>query len=145
MCRKMERELDNSLAEEESFWRQRFRVEWMKEGDCNTKFFHVKASTRRSCNMIRGLYDRGGVWRTKDEDLEDIINEYFASLFSSTYPSSVDLEDVFGIVENRLPANLNAFFNGQFTADDIRKAIFQMNSLKALGSDGYPADFYEKF
>jgi hypothetical protein len=39
--------LNSLIAQEESYWRQRSRISWMKEGDRNTKFFHEFASQRK--------------------------------------------------------------------------------------------------
>ncbi|GMI86482.1 hypothetical protein HRI_002317500 [Hibiscus trionum] len=37
---------------EEREWLQKSRLKWFQEGDKNTKFFHMTASLRRSCNSI---------------------------------------------------------------------------------------------
>ena len=58
--RKAESELRRLLYVEEQYWRQRSRSEWLREGDLNIKFFHLKASSRRRKNQIRGLAERDG-------------------------------------------------------------------------------------
>ncbi|KAK2655364.1 hypothetical protein Ddye_008416 [Dipteronia dyeriana] len=65
--RKIEMELDDLLRCEEVFWRQQSRISWLKDGDRNTKFFHVKASSRRICNCIRGLFDVGDAEFSEEE------------------------------------------------------------------------------
>lgn len=41
------KEINNLLNSEEIYWGQRSKTHWLKEGDRNTKFFHVRASKRR--------------------------------------------------------------------------------------------------
>ena len=39
-------ELEELILREEVHWRQKARVEWVKEGNCNSKFFHKVANGR---------------------------------------------------------------------------------------------------
>ncbi|KAL5571254.1 hypothetical protein UlMin_020851 [Ulmus minor] len=50
------------MHKEELYWKQRSRVNWLKDGDKNTKFFHRKASNRRFKNEILGVCDKNGCW-----------------------------------------------------------------------------------
>nr|KYP35202.1 hypothetical protein KK1_043792 [Cajanus cajan] len=47
--------LSTLLAREETFWKQRAKVYWLKNGDKNTKFFHAMASERKKKNLIQRL------------------------------------------------------------------------------------------
>ncbi|KAK3204446.1 hypothetical protein Dsin_018492 [Dipteronia sinensis] len=58
----IEAQLDSALEIEERYWRQRSRIEWLKCGDRNTRFFHMKASVRQARNKIKGLFGNGGQW-----------------------------------------------------------------------------------
>ena len=39
-------ELNCWLEKEDSMWRQRSRLNWFRDGDRNTRFFHAKAFSR---------------------------------------------------------------------------------------------------
>ena len=44
--------LRNAYLAEEQFWQQRSRIQWLKQGDRNTGFFHAATRTRRKINAI---------------------------------------------------------------------------------------------
>ena len=45
---------------EEIMWRQKARVQWLAEGDKNTRFFHQKANMRRRKNKVERLVRSNG-------------------------------------------------------------------------------------
>lgn len=143
--RKIKVELDGLLKDEEIFWCQRSRVNWLREGDRNTKYFHAKASARRKRNQIFGLFDDKGSWVSADEDIEGIISDYFSSLYASSVPSVSQLNVVLNSVEARLPSKLKHFLDARFTRDEVKCALFQMSPSKAPGEDGFTAGFFQKY
>ncbi|KAM1087420.1 hypothetical protein ACFX15_012563 [Malus domestica] len=54
--------LHSLLAQEEAFWRQRAKENWLKIGDSNTKYFHQKVARHQRQNGSYGLFDDSGVW-----------------------------------------------------------------------------------
>ena len=43
------------LLEQETYWKQRSRVQWLKEGDLNMAFFHKVANSWSKLNTISSL------------------------------------------------------------------------------------------
>lgn len=76
-------QLDKAYKDEEMFWSQKARVQWLKERDHNTSFFHASVVQRRKCNRIEQLdKEREGSCNTK-EDITDEISGFYEDLFTS--------------------------------------------------------------
>jgi hypothetical protein len=56
----LQEELEERQKQEEILWRQKSRVQWLKEGERNTKFFHRSMVHRRYINRITKLEDAQG-------------------------------------------------------------------------------------
>ena len=134
----------NLLQDRESrMWCQRSRVLWLSKGDNNTAFFHSKATKRLRKNLIRGIRDGNGVWRTNHDDIGQVMENYYKELFSTANPNlEVDsLEKIPCMVTDEMNAELVK----EFTALEVKEALNQMAPLKAPGSDGMPPLFYQHF
>ncbi|KAL5580779.1 hypothetical protein UlMin_013221 [Ulmus minor] len=131
--------------QEERYWKQRSKDMWLKCGDRNSKFFHQKASARKSKNSITGLLDNNEKWCDEEEGMAHIIERYFETLFSYPSLSSVDLDRVLDTIERKVTPQLNAQLEQAFEAEDVRTTVFQMAPSKSPGADGMSAIFYQKF
>ena len=76
------RELEDLLLKEEVHWRQKSRVKWIKEGDCNSKFFHRMTNGRRSRKFIKSLISEMGVTLSNIGIISKDIVNFFGKLYS---------------------------------------------------------------
>ncbi|KAM1563229.1 hypothetical protein ACFX10_037669 [Malus domestica] len=81
-----ETELKKLAREEELYWKVKSRIQWLKEGDKNTKFFHAQMVKRRRSNRIRGLEDDNAIWWEDLAKVKDMAGEYFVNLFTTSNP-----------------------------------------------------------
>ncbi|OMO64639.1 reverse transcriptase [Corchorus capsularis] len=137
-------DLNVLLHQEEVMWRQRSKALWFSQGDRNTRYFHSIASDRRKRNLILGIEDGAGEWKTTMADVENIACNYYKELFSSSNPSNEALDKVLALVPGRIDDQMRALLDAPFTATDIKEAVFQMQGEKAPGPDGFPPTFYQK-
>lgn len=135
--------LQNALSFEEQFWKENARISWHKDGDCNTAFFHRVAkikNTSKSMSVLRN----GDDILTTEVDIEQQVLAYYTNLYASdnlcmdndlishTIPSLVTGED------NIMLSDLPSF-------DEIKSAVFSLNSSGAPGPDGFGGCFYQHF
>lgn len=90
---RLKQELAEALREEDSFWRQKCREEWLKAGDRNTKYFHNCIKGRRVQNRILMLLDDMGREHFSEGGKGNLVVEFYRVLFTSSNPH--DLESLF--------------------------------------------------
>ncbi|KAL0449573.1 UNVERIFIED_CONTAM: hypothetical protein Slati_1513700 [Sesamum latifolium] len=87
-------ELEELLEREETMWKQRGKALWLKEGDRSTSFFHATAMERRQRREIKKLKRNDGTIMERESDIQQVILEYFSTMFSSTRPNSGVIDEI---------------------------------------------------
>jgi len=62
-------DLCSAFRDEELYWKQKSRANWLKEGDRNTKFFHATTKQRRARNRLTKLKNPRGDGQRKKKTL----------------------------------------------------------------------------
>jgi hypothetical protein len=130
------------MEQEDIKWRQRSKTDWLQFGDKNSKFFHACANQRRRSNQIHSILDEQGLLRETQEDIGAAFTNYFNNLFATD--GMEHMEEGLIAVEERVTGAMNETLLQPFNELEIRTALFQMGPLKAPGSDGLNAGFFQK-
>ncbi|CAL8157492.1 unnamed protein product [Prunus armeniaca] len=122
------------VYKEEVKWRQSGKIQWAKDGDSNTKFFHRIASGRRKRNLIQKLEVEGyGVVVSEGEIELEIIN-IFKNLYSSNAEARWCLE---GLNWNAISAEEAEWLERPFEEEEIKRAVFDCGTDKLPRPDGF--------
>ncbi|XP_061998977.1 uncharacterized protein LOC133716287 [Rosa rugosa] len=122
--KEMELKSDKVLEKEEIMWCQRSRVNWLKHGDRNTKFFHNFARQRGSANKLVRILGEDNRWRSGQVDVGCVFVNYFRQLFT-TGSSELNME-VLHAVEGRVPGDHATRLSCPFTRSEIERALKDM-------------------
>jgi hypothetical protein len=76
----MTQEWEKRCKQEETIWRQKSRIRWLKEGEWNTKFFHRTTIARRTHNKILKIRDQDGIERESHKEIENILVNHFQGI-----------------------------------------------------------------
>ena len=126
--------LEEIILREEIHWRQKAKVKWVKDGDCNSKLFHKVANGRRNRNFIKFLENERGLVLDNSESITEEILLYFKKLYSSPPGESWRVE---GIDWSPILEESASRLDSPFYEEEIFNAIFQLDRDMASGPDGF--------
>lgn len=73
--------LNDKLEVQESFWKKKSNIKWLKKVDNNTKFFHQSVKIRRQKLYLSRIRGSNGLWLTDQEDIaKEAIHAYMTQL-----------------------------------------------------------------
>ena len=121
---------------------EKSRINWLKEGDNNTRFFHRSTAARHSHNLINELTNDQGESITGREAISELLLDYFKKrwLNSTTHIWDGDLSCLHSVI----PASPNEEICRPVMDEEIEGVVMSLQSDKAEGHDGIPSEFYKK-
>ncbi|XP_025661310.1 uncharacterized protein [Arachis hypogaea] len=124
----------------EIHWKQMSRSQHARNMDKNTRFFHNIASARRRNNRIDTLMIHGRLVRNQAR-IKVAIRGFYKDLYRQEYVPRIGFRD--GLVR-QIDVDEATALEVMPSAEEIREAVWDCESSKAPGSDGYNMNFIKR-
>ncbi|GKB04183.1 RNA-directed DNA polymerase, eukaryota, reverse transcriptase zinc-binding domain protein [Tanacetum coccineum] len=126
--------------DELSLLQQKAKIQWLKEGDKNTDFFHNMIKARRNKSRVESIKDEYGKVYEGSNVAEQFVL-HFKKFLGESMPVKNIEEDLF---INKINDEDVVKMTEEVTNDEIKSAIFDIDSNKASGPDGFSSEFFKK-
>ncbi|KAH9304297.1 hypothetical protein KI387_008701, partial [Taxus chinensis] len=126
-------------------WKRKSRIQWSKEGDKKSTFFHKFVQARRAQNHIHSLIkaDRSRVYST--QGMKQEAQQYFQQLFTSQPLDLNSQQQILNILPSCISQQENDKLMKPITEVELHNIVFKMRKGKTLGPNGFPIKFFQTF
>lgn len=138
----LQAELNSFLSLRNEMLRQKSRVDWLKDGDRNITFFHRCVKLKQTRSSISALRIDGELVSDLNR-ISDHLIKYFTDLFGPTL-EAVDFECVSDLIPRLVTLEQADTLIAAPSIEEVRTAIFGVDSESAPGPDGYSGCFFQK-
>ena len=107
-------------------------------------FFRLEQTCAAS-NSFSSLFDKNGIEKALQHDLENILTRFYQTLFTK---DSLDMQiqtDIIDALEFSLTDYEREMCEGVFTLDELFAALKGLQTGKSPGSDGLSTEFFLHF
>jgi hypothetical protein len=132
------------IREEELKWYEHSKSKFILEGDSNTRYFHSVANGRHRKKRIHSLNQDEGIIEGQDK-LKSYITNYYKNLFGASEEGNFFMDETQTDDIPQDSVEENNLLTAEYSEEEVRNAIFQMENNKAPGSNGFPAEFTKPF
>nr|GEY98280.1 hypothetical protein [Tanacetum cinerariifolium] len=126
---------------EEKFLKQKDKIDWIREGDSNSAYFHKAIKSRISRSRIDVVTSNDGVVHENDKFAEAFVNHYEMFLGQPGSTTGFNDNDLF---RNRLEESEALEMTHTVTRNEVKSALFSMGNQKSSGPDGFTAAFFKE-
>ncbi|XP_024004030.1 uncharacterized protein LOC112081502 [Eutrema salsugineum] len=129
---------------QESFYRQKSRIRWLKDGDANTNFFFKAVVANQARNAIKVLRDPMNNRIDNPDQIKDMIVTFYRQLLGTEVRVILPfyVPEIQAIHPFRCSQHISDLLVLIPSDEEIKAAIFSMPRNKAPGPDGFPLEFF---
>jgi len=130
--------------QEETLWKQKSRVQWLKEGEKNSKFFHRSTLDYRNVNKILNLKNDSGDTLHNHREISSLLTEHFKHIAQE---SDIDRAEAINTLTQSIPKvvtkDQNLALLKEISMEEVEEGVKSMPNDKAPGPDGFTINFYK--
>ncbi|GJT16593.1 RNA-directed DNA polymerase, eukaryota, reverse transcriptase zinc-binding domain protein [Tanacetum coccineum] len=130
-----------AISDEEKVLRQKTKIQWLKEGDQYSAYFHNSLKGRMYRSRIEVVYDIQGN-KYEGDDIAFKFVEHFQNFLGSE-DEVIPIEDLDGLFIKKLDPQCAANMIRPVLNDEIKLAMFSIEDDKAAGPDGFSSRFFK--
>ncbi|GKA91486.1 putative RNA-directed DNA polymerase [Tanacetum coccineum] len=134
-------EFNQAILVEERFLKQKAKINWLKDGDANSAYFHKAVKSRVSRSRIEVVMNNEGLIFANDKVPDAFISHYETFIGQAGDTNGFDDSNLF---TTRLDDQVALNMIHGVTDREIKDAMFSMGDDKSPGPDGYSAAFFKE-
>lgn len=117
-------------------------MNWLRDDDLNTKFFHMLVTKRKLFKKFDMLIDKEAVEVKHQAGMCEVVKKYFESLFAVKDNMH---EPVISLIQPLISTTDNEKLVAPVTKEELHEALIHMHPNKSPGTDDFNSAFYQKF
>jgi len=125
------------LKQQKTYWKQRGKIRWVKEGDASTRFFHNHATIRHRKNNITCLKDSSGNARHSHEAKAEILWVAFKERVGKSEFTQI----LYNLDQMLQPDDSLHSLETPFTREEVENVVNNLPNNKSPGPDGFTNEF----
>eukprot|EP00253_Pinus_taeda_P035515 PITA_35515 len=137
-------QLEERRKQEEILRKQKSRVQWLREGERNTKFFHKARVQHRQRNKIFSIKNQEGKQVLQHEEIEKVLVYHFKDILREPQTNRSDaIAKISSEIPNVVTRDQNLALMRKITMEEVEDIVRNMKRNKAPGPDGYTVEFFQ--
>ncbi|KAL2923376.1 LINE-1 retrotransposable element ORF2 protein, partial [Bienertia sinuspersici] len=127
-----------------SFLKKKSKLGWPIDGDENTRLFRQSIRIRQNRNRILSVTDMNGVLKYSHKEVQEAFIAYYKSLLGTSMEGRRNVDSEIVKEGPVLNAEQVRMLHTNFFGEEIKQAIWGIDSAKAPGYNGYNSKFFKE-
>ncbi|KAJ1149834.1 hypothetical protein NDU88_002642 [Pleurodeles waltl] len=119
------------------------RAEWVDGNEKCSRYFFKKVVEEKK--TVEGWKDGQGRWRTKKEEMGELVVEFFEDLYSEKEVNPSESTASLTVLQDTLTLEQKKGLVEDFSVEELDKAMSSFGGDKSPGPDGLPIELYKEF